>query len=88
VEVDVAGPDRTERGRKLPPGVVAAVAVLLLAPLVALLWVGSYAKEDPKLWGFPFFYWYQFLWVFIASACTWLAYTLVRHTRRNQGGDR
>jgi len=88
VEVDVAEPDRAERGRRLPPGVVAAVAVLIIAPIVALLWVGSYAKEDPKLWGFPFFYWYQLLWVFIASACTWLAYTLVRHARRNQGGDR
>jgi hypothetical protein len=88
VEVDVAEPDRTERGQKLPPGVVAAVAVLILAPLVALLWVGSYAKEDPKLWGFPFFYWYQFLWVFIASACTWVAYMLLHNARRNQGGDR
>jgi uncharacterized membrane protein YgcG len=84
----VAEPDRTERGRKLPPGVVAAVTVLVLAPFVALLWVSSYAKEEPRLWGFPFFYWYQFLWVFIASASTWLAYVLVRRARRGQGGDR
>jgi len=84
-EVDVAEPDRTDRGWKLPPGVLAAVTVLILAPLVALLWVGSYAKRGPELWGFPFFYWYQFLWVFIASACTWLAYQLV--TRARRGGD-
>jgi len=85
-EVDVAESDRTDRGWKLPPGVLLAAAVLLLAPLVALLWVDSYAKRGPELWGFPFFYWYQFLWVFIASACTWLAYQLV--TRARRGGDR
>lgn len=84
----MAEPDRTERGRKLPPGVVAAVAVLVLAPVVALLWVGSYAREEPRLWGFPFFYWYQFLWVFIASACTWVSFVLVRRARRDRGGDR
>ena len=43
-------------------------------------------KEDPRLWGFPFFYWYQLLWVFIASGCTYLAYRLVHNARR--GGDR
>ena len=40
-----------------------------------------------KLWGFPFFYWYQLLWVFIASGCTYLAYRLVHNARRG-GGDR
>jgi hypothetical protein len=36
---------------------------LLLVPFVALLWLPFYAKFSPELWGFPFFYWYQFLWV-------------------------
>ena len=88
----MAEPDRTDRERErppdrtrpLPPGVIAAVAVLILAPIVALMWVGSYANESPTLWGFPFFYWYQFLWVFIASACTWIAYRLIARSR----GDR
>lgn len=84
----MAEPDRPGGEHKLPTGVVAAVAVLLSAPFVALLWVGSYAKKGPELWGFPFFYWYQFLWVFIASASTWLAYTLIRNARRGPGGDR
>jgi hypothetical protein len=66
--------------------VTVAVAALILVPIVALMWVGSYAKEDPKLWGFPFFYWYQLLWVFIASGCTYLAYLLLHNARR--GGDR
>ena len=65
---------------------IATVAVLGIAPFVALLWVGSYARKGPELWGFPFFYWYQFLWVFIASGSTGLAYLLIRNARR--GGDR
>jgi Protein of unknown function (DUF3311) len=27
--------------------------------------------------GFPFFIWYQFLWVFLCAACTWTAYRIV-----------
>ena len=37
----------------------------LLLPYIGLLWMPFYAKAEPRLWGFPFFYWYQFLWVFI-----------------------
>jgi len=44
--------------------------VLLAAPIVALLWVQSYARVEPTLAGFPFFIWYQFLWVFLCAACT------------------
>jgi hypothetical protein len=51
-------------------------AVLLAAPVVSLLWVGSYARVEPTLAGFPFFIWYQFLWVFLCAACTWGAYRL------------
>ena len=75
----MAESDRTDRGRQLPPGVMVAVAILVLVPIVALMWVGSYAKDGPRLWGFPFFYWYQLLWVFIASGCTYLAYLLIHN---------
>ena len=54
----------------VPPankGLLAIAGVLLALPLVALAWVGSYARKDPELWGFPFFIWYQFLWVFLCS---------------------
>jgi hypothetical protein len=66
-------------------GKMVAAGVLLAIPLIALMWVPSYAKEDPKLFGFPFFFWYQFLWVFICSAMTWTAYKLTLAARR---GDR
>ena len=51
--------------------------VLLAVPIVALLWVDSYAKVEPTLAGFPFFIWYQLLWVFLCAACTWAAYRIV-----------
>ena len=54
-----------------------AAAVLLAVPIVALLWVQSYARVEPTLAGFPFFIWYQFLWVFLCAACTWASYRVV-----------
>ncbi len=54
------------------------VGIAVLVPLVALLWVGSYAKKAPELFGFPFFYWYQLLWVFVTAALTLVAYLIVR----------
>jgi hypothetical protein len=41
---------------------------LLAIPFVILLWVPSYNAIEPSLWGFPFFYWYQFLWLFLSAA--------------------
>lgn len=66
------------------PGRVAKLiaACLLLAPFVALLWVSSYAKTEPRLLGFPFFFWYQLLWVFLSSAMTGCAYLLLKPRRR------
>ena len=72
------------------------VACLFLAlPIVALLWVSSYARVEPTLAGFPFFIWYQFLWVFLCAACTWAAHRTVliarprrpRFTRAAGGKD-
>ncbi|MCU1321364.1 MAG: hypothetical protein JWM43_1013 [Acidobacteriaceae bacterium] len=40
----------------------------LLLPYVALLFPRVYASSSPALMGFPFFYWYQFLWVILTSA--------------------
>ena len=60
--------------------------VLLLAPWVALVWVGYYATSKPKLFGFPFFYWYQFAWVPLTALITWAVYLVTRERRR--GDDR
>jgi len=66
---------------------MAAAAVLLLIPVVGLLWVGSYAKVEPTVAGFPFFIWYQFAWVFLCSACTATALRLIRIARPRRQGD-
>ncbi|HEY2443076.1 MAG TPA: DUF3311 domain-containing protein [Streptosporangiaceae bacterium] len=60
----------------------AAVTVLLLASLVGMLWVPFYARTTPKLGDFPFFYWYQLLWVPIVAILSWLAYLLTRRGER------
>ncbi|MEU6280514.1 DUF3311 domain-containing protein [Streptomyces sp. NPDC047028] len=58
------------------------IALCLCAPFVAMMWVGSYAKSDPAFIGIPFFYWYQMLWVIIATALTMLAYKLWQRDQR------
>jgi hypothetical protein len=72
--------------RRLPTLVVTGVAVLLAIPILALLLVKIYAKDGPQLWGFPFFYWYQFAWVFLASGFTSAAYALIRRSRGEEDG--
>ncbi|WP_097220264.1 MULTISPECIES: DUF3311 domain-containing protein [unclassified Streptomyces] len=58
------------------------IAVCLIAPFVAMLWVGSYAKTDPAFIGIPFFYWYQMAWVLISTALTMTAYKLWQRDQR------
>jgi hypothetical protein len=62
-------------------GLLTLAAILLAIPVVALLWVGSFARVEPTFAGFPFFIWYQFLWVFLCAACTWAAYRVVLTAR-------
>ena len=63
-----------------------AAGVLLALPIVALLWVPSYARETPRLGGVPFFFWYQFLWVFICAGMTYAAHRLVMAARKPGAG--
>ena len=62
------------------------IALCLIAPFVAMLWVDSYAKVDPTFIGIPFFYWYQMLWVFISTGLTMIAYTLWQRDQRSRKG--
>ena len=64
----------------------AVIALCLIAPFVAMLWVGSYAKADPAFIGIPFFYWYQMLWVLISTALTMTAYKLWQRDQRARKG--
>ncbi|MFF8783763.1 DUF3311 domain-containing protein [Streptomyces sp. NPDC015125] len=78
----VESPDR--RQVVTPTRVVAGVC--LIAPFVAMLWVSSYARIEPKLIGIPFFYWYQMAWVLVSTALTMIAYKLVQRERRARKG--
>ena len=42
--------------------------ILLLTPFVGVLWVPFFNRVNPEVWGIPFFFWYQFLWVSLARA--------------------
>jgi hypothetical protein len=69
------------RPPRLPAAAAATAGVLILIPLVALAIVPVYSRETPRLWGFPFFYWYELLWVFLAPVFTWSAYLVIERAR-------
>ena len=48
--------------------------LLLLLPYIGLLYPPIYVRLEPELWGFPFFIWYQFLWIFITVGLTAIVY--------------
>ncbi|MFE0416738.1 DUF3311 domain-containing protein [Streptomyces tendae] len=66
------------------------IGLCLVAPFVAMLWVGSYAKTDPTFIGIPFFYWYQMAWVLISTLLTITAYKLWQRDQRGrrEGGSK
>lgn len=56
-----------------------ASLLLLLIPVLALIFPGLYNREEPTLLGFPFFYWYQLAWVFLATGVLVFVYKLRKH---------
>jgi hypothetical protein len=60
------------------------IAVLLGASLVGTLWVPFYNHTSPALGGFPFFYWYQLMWVPIVAILSAAAYLLSRPAQRGR----
>ena len=61
-----------------------AVTVLLLVAIGGTLWVPIYARSLPKLGDFPFFYWYQLIWVPVVAIVCWVCTVLLR-TRPARG---
>jgi hypothetical protein len=53
-------------------------ALLLLLPFVGLLPVPLFNSAAPALGGFPFFYWYQLMWVPATMVCIWFAWRAKR----------
>ena len=73
------------RPAPLPVRLRVVVAALLIMPIIALVTVPTYSNASPHLWGFPFFYWYTLLWMFIETAMCSAAYLLVTRARRDWG---
>jgi Na+/proline symporter len=74
-------PPMTSRVRT--PLIIAGI--LLGIAIVVPLLVPTYARDEPRLFDFPFFYWYQLVWVFICAALVSGAHRLVKqHEERKR----
>ncbi|SDD74248.1 DUF3311 domain-containing protein [Paraburkholderia lycopersici] len=47
-----------------------------LVPLALVVGVPLYNRVEPRLWGIPFFYWSQLLFVIVGALVTGLVYCL------------
>jgi hypothetical protein len=56
--------------------------LLLLIPLL-VLYVPFYNTFEPELFGFPFFYWFQLIWIFVSMGVT--AFVYYGTERRGEG---
>lgn len=51
---------------------------LLVLPFAATLFPQLYASGGPDLFGIPFFYWYQFVWIVLSGVFTGAVYLATR----------
>lgn len=69
-------PERSTRGTWTLIG-------LLLAPAIVLpLLIPIYDRTDPTLFGFPFYFWFQFALIPVAAALTVTAFVLSQRADR------
>lgn len=75
-------------GGTTPPRVLSPLRLFatfcVLAPTVAVIAVPTYDSATPKLGGFPFFYWYQLLWVVLTGVLMVAAYFAIRTDERQR----
>ena len=50
---------------------------LLLGESLVILIPSIYGRATPKLFGIPFFYWFQLLWIIVGMVVTGIAYLLI-----------
>lgn len=53
--------------------------LLMIIPVIGTCFPSFYSFVSPELWGIPFFYWYQMLWVIISGFITFLMYVKLRN---------
>ena len=51
---------------------------LLLIPFLELLYPPLYSHLTPRIFGIPFFYWYQAVWLIVTAAITTFVYRRTR----------
>ena len=73
--------------RRPSTGLWALIIVILLPAVVLPLWVPLYDKTDPTLFGFPFFFWFQFALILLSAVLTSLSYGLSQLTERRREGS-
>ena len=71
-----AGPRNRERS---------AVGWLLAVPVLLVLFPPLYNRVEPRLFGIPFFYWFQLAVIPVSVVCTTAVYRATR--RRSQDDD-
>jgi len=55
--------------------------LLLVLPYLGLCFPQLYVRATPTLFGYPFFYWYQFVWVLLTS---WILLVFYRRSNRER----
>jgi Protein of unknown function (DUF3311) len=92
VGTDKRGGTGTRGGKRMRP-VRRVWYLLLLLPFAATLVPPVYAREEPSIGGWPFFYWWQFAWVVITAIIVAVVYRVTtervpadRPARSDAGG--
>ncbi|MCL4508980.1 MAG: DUF3311 domain-containing protein [Chloroflexi bacterium] len=52
--------------------------ILLIIPFIFTLFPQIYASQTPELFGFPFYYWWQILWVILGGIVCTTVYFITR----------
>ncbi|MEU8817944.1 DUF3311 domain-containing protein [Actinoplanes sp. NPDC048796] len=55
---------------------------LLLLPIVVPVLTFIYNRDEPRLFGFPAFYWIQFLFILLGVGTTTIVYQMTKRGRR------
>jgi hypothetical protein len=70
--------DRLSERRASVPAKRRRGSWLLLLPFLALLVPPLYAHDSPRVFGIPFFYWYQAVWLLLTAVITTVCYRRTR----------
>ena len=73
--------EENKNSAKRSVGKDVAAVILLLIPFAAYLDLGSYDKVTPTLYGVPYFYWYQTVWLVITAILFVIAALLLNSGR-------